>query len=386
MNIQERDSKGMNRIKPKNDRNLNFKDGKWYLDYTFRGKRIRQFGGFTKEQARNALAKIRLERLDEKLGFSRPKTLEPVPFESFADEFLDLYSKQNKRSWKQDELSLKNLKRYFQGKNLGNIGPEQVERFKAQRKTDTVERFKATKKTPISPATINRELACLKTLFNKAVEWGRIEKNTIRAVKKFKEDNARERILTADEARRLIENSSDSIRPVLIIALNTGMRRNEILSLKWPNVDLLRVYIFIDDSKSGKPRKVPMNSAVLEAFLGLPHVSDYVFFNTETKAAVKDIKTAFKAACRRAEITGLRLHDLRHTAATKMIEAGVDLVTVSKILGHASIQMTMRYAHPTPENMRLAVSKLAKILSADRIQEISIPAMGSEECYPRYNN
>ena len=362
-------------VKPRNDRNLKFKDSKWFIDLTYKGKRIRQFGGYTKEQARNTLAKIRLERLDEKLGFSRPKTLEPVPFESFADEFLEIYSKQNKRSWKRDELSLKNLKRYFQGKALQDIGPEHVERFKAQRKTDTVERFKATKKTPISPTTINRELACLKTLFNKAVEWGRIEKNTVRAVKKFKEDNARERILTADEARRLIENSSDSIRPVLIIALNTGMRRNEILSLKWPNVDLLRGYIFIEDSKSGKSRKVPMNSAVSNAFMGLPHVSDFVFFNPETKAAVKDIKTAFKAACRRADITGLRLHDLRHTAATKMIEAGVDLVTVSKILGHASIQMTMRYAHPTPENMKRAVDKLAEILNQTRrkIDTITVP-------------
>jgi len=366
MNIQDRDSKGMNRIKPKNDRNLNFQDGKWYLDYTFRGKRIRQFGGFTKEQARNALAKIRLERLDEKLGFSRPKTLEPVLFESFADEFLELYSKQNKQSWKRDALSLKNLKRYFQGETLQEIGPEQVERFKAQRKTDTVERFKATKKTPISPATINRELACLKTLFNKAVEWGRIEKNTLRAVKKFKENNARERILDAGEARRLLEYAAPGIRPVLIVALNTGMRRNEILSLRWVNVDFVKGYIFIEDSKSGKSRKIPMNAAVFEALHDLPKKFEYVFFNEETKSHVKDIKTGFKAACRRAEIKGLRLHDLRHTAASKMIEVGADLVTVSKILGHSSIQMTMRYAHPTPENMRLAVSKLGEILGSTR--------------------
>ena len=372
-------------VKQKKDRNLKFQDGKWYLDFTFSGKRIRQFGGYTKEQARNALAKIRIDRLDEKLGFSQPKTLEPVPFESFADEFLELYSKQNKRSWQRDALSLKNLKRYFQGKNLQDIGPEQVERFKAKRKTDTVERFKATVRTPLSPATINRELACLKTMFNKAVEWGKIEKNLIQAVKKFKENNPRERILTADEARRLIENASESIRPVLIVALNTGMRRNEILGLKWPNVDLVRNYIFIENSKSGLSRKVPMNSAVSGAFLGLPHVSDFVFFNPETKAAVKDIKTAFKAACRRAKkdpndendpgIVGLRLHDLRHTAASKMIEAGVDLATVSKILGHASIQMTMRYAHPTPENMRRAVDRLGDILDTTRqkVDTVEIP-------------
>jgi len=143
------------------------------------------------------------------------------------------------------------------------------------------------------------------------------------------------------------------------------MRRNEILSLKWADVDF---------AKSGKSRKVPMNASVYGTLKTLPRMSaEFIFFNAETKAHVKDIKTAFKAACRRAEIKGVRLHDLRHTAASKMIEAGADLVTVSKILGHSSIQMTMRYAHPTPENMRLAVSKLGDILGSTR-QEVDIPS------------
>lgn len=113
----------------------------------------------------------------------------------------------------------------------------------------------------------------------------------------------------------------------------------------------------------------------MDAFLGLPHLAEFVFYNPETMTNMKDIKTAFKAACRRAKkdpddekdpgIVGLRLHDLRHTAASKMIEAGVDLVTVSKILGHASIQMTMRYAHPTPENMRRAIEHLAESFGSD---------------------
>jgi len=109
-----------------------------------------------------------------------------------------------------------------------------------------------------------------------------------------------------------------------------------------------------------------MNSAVSSAFMGLAHVSDFVFYNPETKTASKNIRTGFEGACRRAEITGLRLHDLRHTAASKMIEAGVDLVTVSKNLGHATIQMTMRNAHPTPENMKRAVERLGDILDPTR--------------------
>jgi integrase len=256
-----------------------------------------------------------------------------------------------------------------------DIGAEEVERFKAQRKGETVVRFRAKKKTLTSPATVNRELACLKTVFNKAVEWGRLENNPIRRVRKFKESNPREQILSAAEALSLVENAAPSIRPILIVALHTGMRRNEILSLKWKNIEFAREYILIEDSKSGRSRKVPMNAAVLEALRARPRDSEFVFFNPETKDHIKDIKTALRAACRRAEIKGRRLHDLRHTAASKMIEAGVDLVTVSKILGHASIQMTMRYAHPTTENMRRAVERLAEILNPTRqkVDTVSIP-------------
>jgi integrase len=331
----------------KAEKNLKFKDGKWYIDFTFKGKRIRKFGGYTKEQARNTLAKLRIDKLDETLGFKKPKA-EAIAFEKFADEFLEIYAKQNKRSWQRDELSLKNLKLSFKGKTLQDIGPEDIERFKAKRRTE------------VSDSTTNREIACLKTLFNKSVEWGRLEINPIAKVKKFREPNCKERILTESEVRRLIEATSAGLRPIVIIALNTGMRRGEILSLRWKDVDFHKGFIFIGDSKSGRSRSIPMNSQVFEILKNLPKSSEFVFFNPETKDHIKDVKTGFKAACRRAGIKNLRLHDLRHTAASWMVEVGIDLVTVSRILGHSTIQMTMRYAHPTPENMRRAVEKLAE--------------------------
>jgi len=354
-------------VKQRNDRNLKFKDGKWHVDFTVQGKRIRQFGGYTKEQARNTLAKLRIERLDERLGFKKPGQGERVLFEKFADDFLEEYCKQNKRSWQRDEISLNSLKAFFKGETLQSIGPEKIERFKAKRKAE------------VSPATVNRELACLKTMFSKAIEWGRTEKNPAAKVKKFRENPGRERILSPEEARSLIECAGPGIRPVLIVALNTGMRRGEILSLKWADVDFGKSFILIEDSKSGRSRKVPMNEFVYKILKELPRTSEeHVFFNPETNDHIKDIKTSFRTACQRAEIRGIRLHDLRHTAASKMIEAGADLVTVSKILGHASIQMTMRYAHPTPENMRLAVGRLGEILDSTR-QKVDSPPRGVVE-------
>jgi len=159
-------------VRPRNERNLFSREGKWYLDFTYKGKRIRQFGGYTKEQARNALAKIRIDLLDRRLGFRKPYHDGDINFAKFADEFLANYCKQNKRSWDRDELSLNNMKPFFKGATLQAIGPEDVERYKAKRKAE------------VSPSTVNRELACLKTMFNKAVEWGKLEANVIRTVRK----------------------------------------------------------------------------------------------------------------------------------------------------------------------------------------------------------
>ena len=339
--------------KPKKEKNLKLIDGKWYIDFTFNKKRIRQFGGYTKEQARNTLIKMKAEKLDEKRGYKKPAQPD-IGFAEFAREFIEIYSKQNKKSWTRDEVSLKSLKPFFKGKTIQDIGPELIERYKAKRKTE------------VSPATVNRDLAFLKTMFNKAVEWGRLESSPVKNVKKFKEPNSKERILGPDEMKRLIDVANNHLEPILIIALNTGMRRGEILSLKWENINLSKRCIHLEDSKSGKSRDIPMNGLVIEALSAIAQNSEYVFPNPRTGGPIEDIKTAFKTACKNAEIKGLRFHDLRHTAATRMVEAMVDLVTVSKILGHSSIQMTMRYAHPTPENMRRAVERLGEFYEQTR--------------------
>ncbi len=343
------------------------KKGRWIVDFTCKGRRITRVVGSSKRAAEARAAMIKADILRDPYDFGRKKP--EILFEDQAKEYMELYSKQNKKSWMSDEYSLNHLKEYFKGKCLSEISPDLIEKYRLKRKADGV-----------SAATQNRELACLKTLFNKAVEWERVETNPAGKVKKIRENNIKERILSPDEMRRLIDAANPAIRPVLVTALNTGMRRNEILSLRWKNVDLVRGYIFIEDSKSGRSRNVPVNGEVFEALSGLKQDGEFVFPNAETGTYVKDVKTAFKGACERAKIKGLRLHDIRHTAASKMIEAGIDLVTVSKILGHASIQMTMRYAHPTPENMRLAVEKLGEIFqkSRDKVETIQIKQPVSE--------
>jgi len=344
----------------RNEKNL-FKDlkGRWRIDGRCKGIRVRQIVGPSKRQAEERWTKIKADILRDPYDFRRKKP--EVLFEDHAKEFLDLYSKQNKRSWKRDEISLNHLKEFFKSKNLSEITPDLIEKYRLKRRADGV-----------SPSTINRELACLKTCFSKAVEWEKAERNPAAKIKKFHEPNAKERILTVEEMKRLLDAASPEIRPVLIIALNTGMRRGEILSLRWRDVDFVKGFILIEDSKSGRSRKVPMNGLVFETLRTMNRDREFVFENPETKTNVKDVKTAFKGACRRAEIKGVRFHDLRHTTASRMIEAGVDLVTVSKVLGHTTIQMTMRYCHPTPENMKNAVDKLSEVFKESGHKEDTI--------------
>ena len=337
----------------KKERNLKFVNGKWYVDFTFNKKRIRQFGGYTKEQARNTLVKMKADLLDIKRGFKKPAQPD-VDFMEFAREFIEIYSKQNKRSWGRDEIAIRMLEPYFRGKALREVTPELVERYKAKRKA------------VVAAGTVNRELTVLKTIFNKAVEWGRLDASPIARVKNFREPNFKERILSVPEMTLLLGESNSYLKPILIVALNTGMRLGEILSLRWENVSLTKRRIHIEDSKSGRSRDIPMNNAVIEALSVLAQSDEHVFYNSRTRAPLKSVEHRFKSTCRRAKIDRLRFHDLRHTAATRMVEAGVDLVTVSKLLGHSTIQMTMRYAHPTPENMRLAVSKLGKFYERSR--------------------
>lgn len=353
-------------VKPKKDTNLKHINGKWYIDFTFNKKRIRKFGGYTKEQAKSRLRRLKVEKEDEKMGFKKPEKKPEILFEKFADEFIELYSKQNKKSWKRDEVSLKSLKPFFLGKTLQEIQSNLLEAYKAKRKADFTPR-----KTLVEEATINREIALLKTIFNKAVEWGKIDTNRLIKVKKFKEKQKDMKILKDEEAIRLIDSALPHLKPVLIVALNTGMRRGEILSLKWENIDFKNGLIFVKDSKSAD-REVPINYLVFETLKELPRTSEFIFYNPKTNSHITDVKNSFRTARNNAKIKGLRFHDLRHTAASRMIQAGVDLVTVSRILGHSSIQMTMRYVHSTTEIMRSAVEKLGKIYEQTR-QKVDRP-------------
>lgn len=221
---------------------------------------------------------------------------------------------------------------------------------------------------PVKPATVNRQLACLKHMFTKALDWEMVNEATLKRVRKtklFAENNQRLRYLSIEDCQALIAACDSHLKPIVIFAINTGCRRGEILGLTWDRVDLKHGFILLDDTKSGKRREIPINQTLYKTFHGIIRRLDipFVFWNPETGDRYRDISESFKTACHRTKIEDFHFHDLRHTFASQLIMAGVDITTVSKLLGHTNLTMTLRYSHLAPSHLQSAVEKLSKLQS-----------------------
>lgn len=219
-----------------------------------------------------------------------------------------------------------------------------------------------------APATVNRLLATIKHMFTKASEWDLVDEETLKRVRKVKlleENNRRLRYLSIEECKALIDASGNHLRPIIITALNTGMRRGEILNLQWNNVDLRHGFILLDTTKNGDRREIPINETLRSTLQAIERRLDvpYVFYDPTTGRPYADIGNAFTRACKRAGISNLHFHDLRHTFASHLVMAGVDITTVKELLGHKTLAMTLRYAHLAPSHKVKAVDILDSTLN-----------------------
>lgn len=229
--------------------------------------------------------------------------------------------------------------------------------------TGDIERQKAARAKVVAPATVNRELAFIKRAFAVAMQEGLLDANPARPVKKFVENNARIPYLTDDEETRLREALGEDDWPLAAVAIHTGLRRSEQLNLRWAHVDFATGVVTVTRSKNGEARHVPMNDTVRTILRALPSrlKSEFVFPSASGETPIDGQNLAnriFVPAARRAKIEGLRWHDLRHTFASRLVMAGVDIRTVQELLGHKTIQMTLRYAHLSPGHRLEAVQRL----------------------------
>jgi integrase len=204
-------------------------------------------------------------------------------------------------------------------------------------------------------------------MFMKAVEWDMVDEGTLKRIRRVRllpENNERLRYLMKEECQALIQACIPHLTPIVITALNTGMRRDEILSLECErHVDLTHGVILLDKTKNRHQHGIPINLTLRSTLQSLVRRLDspYVFTDTTGKR-FRDVKRAFHFACRRAGIKDFTFHDLRHTFASHLVMAGVDLLTVKKLLGHKTLKMTLRYAHLSPSHKAKAISVLEEAL------------------------
>jgi integrase len=217
------------------------------------------------------------------------------------------------------------------------------------------------------PATFNRYKSTVSLIYRLGIEHGKTTANPARLLKRKREDNGRVRFLNQyspeeeSKLRLAIEQDASSHIAEFEIALHTGMRPSEQYGLTWDRADFARRFVTIPKSKNGKVRHIPLNATALAAFQSLFSGSrgqGPVFLNTHGEA-LKGYKHWFEPAVRNAKIKDFTWYCLRHTFASRLVMAGVDLRTVAELMGHRTIQMTMRYARLAPAHNLAAVERLS---------------------------
>ncbi|HET9532544.1 MAG TPA: site-specific integrase [Blastocatellia bacterium] len=329
---------------------------RWYYYIKIKGVRYR--GSIpearTKYKAQEAERKIRDEIFEGRYGKAQSnKTLK-----EFVEEVYKPWAKENKRSWNSDASRLKPILAYFGSKKMLDISPFLVEKFKVTRSKAVTVRGKQRSRT-----SVNRELELLSRIFSLAISNREVRNNPVAEVDQYKGEIRRSRYLLSDEEERLMAQFTGKrshLRLIVLVALQTGMRLGEILKLRKKELDFHRGEIQVTRTKTDEDRRVPMNDRLYRELAS--HCSglstEYVFANPETGRPLVCIKRAFQKALEDAKIEDFRFHDLRHTAATRMGEAGIDPFTIAAILGHKSIAMTASYTHATQQAKRRAVAAL----------------------------
>ena len=307
----------------------------------------------------------RLEReliraiLDGSLGQAKRKVVPTV--EAFSREFLDTYAKTHNKPSEQyaKEVAFRRwLLPFFGATRLDQVKLKEVERFKA-----------AQLEEKLAPKTINNHLNVLRRMLAVAVEWELVGAGDVPKFKQLKAPKPPFDFLTFEEAERLIAAAEEPWRTQVLVALKTGLRHGELLALRWSDLDLVAGRLVVRRSlwrrqfvepKSGRHREVPLGDDVLHALKAHRHLQGELVFciaSGKLLTAKSCVRPLFRA-CKRAGLRPVQWHVLRHTFASHLVMRGAPLKVVQELLGHATVEMTMRYAHLAPVALRDAVKLL----------------------------
>jgi len=364
------------------------RNGNWITEFHHEGIRYKKsLGmGISKTVAKEREAKYKQEVRE---GQHHVKARR-IRFEKFKEKYLE-YARVNKKpkSAKRNEVSIGQLMPHFKGKLIGSIHPFQVEQYK-----------KARRDGGASPATVNRDVACLRNMMNKAVDWSYLQVNPIAKVKLLHEDNEVMWVLFPEEEARLLEEcgkirqrkGAKYLRDLVEFALYSGMRQAEIFGLTRVNVHLEENYLLVlaKDVKTHQGRSVPINETMREILtrrMKKPG-SDFVFCNHNGER-LSHLSRGFKSARKEAGLirwevkdgetveVRFRFHDLRHTFGSRLGMDGIDLKSIMEIMGHKTAKVAMRYQHPSPNHKLEAVKGLDKNRGTDQQKIVKLNKSGN---------
>lgn len=327
------------------------RNGKYYCRFQMNGERHHYLcSGATSKSEAEKIENAFKYKLQQQQNGVIPREKKRVRLSILANLY-DKYSEVNKLSHGKNNFT-KVILDFFGGEtDIHKIKADKIEDFKKYLK----------EKRLSSNSTVNKYLSALSKMYNLGIENKLTKANPVKGIKKLREENHKIRFLTKEEEIRMfkvIDSSFVYLRPLVVCALQTGMRRGEIFNLKWSNIDFDYGFIELLETKSGKSRKIPISDTLLNELNKLPQGNDFVFINHQTGLPYTDIHKSFSTVLKEAKIENFRFHDLRHTVATRLVEKGIDLVVVKEILGHSKIDTTMRYAHAVPKRKLEAISVL----------------------------
>lgn len=352
--------------KGKNGKGCYLRGKTWWFYYSHNGTQYKESSHSTLKSDAEYLRACRIKEIREggQLPDQQIKHLK-AKVSTLANEYEALIK--NQAGYPAKKVFLKAIRAEFGHLLVKELTLQQIESWQTRLLTTPRPPLKGQTEpqAPLVAASVNRRLACLLHMLTKGHEYGYLRKDQLdrlRKVKLTKNEVRRERYLTAKECQQLISVSPANLAPVIIFALNTGCRKSEILGLTWDRVDLLNKTIHLDKTKSGKPRDIPINTTLHELLKNqVRRIDSPLVFHNDDGKRWADLKRSFATACRRAKLLDFRFHDLRHTFASQLVMAGVPIASVSKLLGHATLTMTMRYAHLAPDHLQSAVEVLTQI-------------------------
>jgi integrase len=313
----------------------------WYVSYQGTEGSVRRYSlGIRDEKT----ARLKANEIERQLALGVDPVKEAAkrtPLSDFFERYLEYAKNANTESnYKNKVNRIKAFLRLFGDVPLETVTTEQLEKYRnARRRT-------------VSAGTVNRDFAVIRHALNVAVQWGYLEKSPADGVKNYRPQPGRVRFLTDKEYESLLSACDDGLRDVIITAVNTGLRNGELFALDVKDINFGRKLLTVRKGKTQEARVIPLNGDAVKALRSAigKRGQGPIFDSTNFRKRFEKVKTG---------IDDFTFHDLRHTFASWLVMNGVDLATVSKLMGHKTIQMTMRYAHLAPDYLADSVHTIS---------------------------